>query len=347
MKIAILSAYSGVVQRGVEGWTYELASRLGKKHQVRVYRGDEKFKIQSSKFKVDEWNFKRRLFLDRGSWGVGRFTLRGWGDLWNFRPDVVIPTNGGWQSLICRVFTFLRGGKLVIVGHAGPGWDDRWNLWLRPDVWVGLTRHQSKWANRAVRGVRIETIADGVDMEKFKPGGKRLKWGLERPIFLAVGALTATKKLDLTIRAVASLKKGSLVIVGDGDLRGRIEKQGRKKLGKRFKLMEVDYSQMPQVYRSADVFTLVPWEREAFGMVYIEAMACGLSVVARDDAVRREIVGEVGILVKHPEGVGEYARALDAVAGKKWGSLPRKQAEKFSWDKVAAKYERLFLSLVK
>jgi glycosyltransferase involved in cell wall biosynthesis len=103
---------------------------------------------------------------------------------------------------------------------------------------------------------------------------------------------------------------------------------------------------MPEVYRSADVFTLPSASSEAFGNVLVEAMATNLPVVATNDPIRHEIVGEAGILID-PENTEEYAAALQKALEINWGEKSRKQAEKFSWDKIALKYEELFLSLTK
>ena len=94
---------------------------------------------------------------------------------------------------------------------------------------------------------------------------------------------------------------------------------------------------MPEVYRGADVFTLPSWEREAFGLVYLEAMASNLPVVAPDDESRREIIKDAGILVGVTD-VDLYAKALKEAAEKNFGDKPRRQAEKFSWDKISKEY---------
>jgi len=73
-------------------------------------------------------------------------------------------------------------------------------------------------------------------------------------------------------------------------------------------------------------------------------MASGLPVVAADDPIRREIVGDAGIFVD-PTDTDAYAKAIKEALGKNWGDVPRKQAEKFSWDEIALKYERLLKSL--
>jgi glycosyltransferase involved in cell wall biosynthesis len=75
-------------------------------------------------------------------------------------------------------------------------------------------------------------------------------------------------------------------------------------------------------------------------------MASGLTVVAIDDPVRREIVGDAGILVD-PTNTEEYVSALKKALKTNWGEKPRRQAEKFSWDRIADKYDELFKTLAK
>jgi glycosyltransferase involved in cell wall biosynthesis len=169
---------------------------------------------------------------------------------------------------------------------------------------------------------------------------------LKKPIVLAVGAFTEQKRMDLVIRAVAKLDNTSLLIVGGGgDLKDEINDLGIKTLGKeRFATMTVPFEQMPEVYRTADVFTLASASSESFGNVLVEAMASGVPVVATDDPARREIVGDAGILV-NPENSDEYAASLKRAMETAWGERPRKQAEKFSWDIISEKYEELFKEL--
>jgi glycosyltransferase involved in cell wall biosynthesis len=101
---------------------------------------------------------------------------------------------------------------------------------------------------------------------------------------------------------------------------------------------------MPQVYRCADVFTLVSKTTESFGNVFVEAMASGLPVIATNDPIRKEIVGDAGVLID-PTNTDEYVKALETALKTNWSDKPRIQAEKFSWDEIAKKYEELFKNI--
>lgn len=354
MKIAFLSFYSGVRERGVEVWVKELSKRLVGSCEVYVYQVGKE--IQESFFKHTplevDWQAKslggivRRLYLDYYSRKIYSFTRRVLSEIDKESIDILIPTNGGWQTLLCRLFTRVRGKKLIVVGHSGIGWDDFINILIGPDVFVALTDYQKKWAQKISFGVRIEKIPDGVNLNEFSPKGARIKLPLERPIILLVSALQPGKRVDLAIKAVSRLKEGSLVVLGEGTEKEtrKIEELADKLLAGRFLLTSVPHHEMPLWYRTADIITFPSWRREAFGIVLIEAMACNKPVVTTNDPGKREIVGSAGYFC-NPANTEEYAATLKKCLKTDFGNLPLREAQKFSWENVAKKYEELFKSL--
>src|SRR3990167_4080089 len=90
-------------------------------------------------------------------------------------------------------------------------------------------------------------------------------------------------------------KNLSLLVLGDGQLHGAIDTLGKRILQGRYLRLVVPYKQIPSYYRSGSVFTLAS-ETEAFGISYVEAMACNLPVVTTADDSRAEIIGPAGIL---------------------------------------------------
>lgn len=356
MKIAILSFYSGHYERGVENWAHEIAKILGKKHEVTIYQNgeskNENYKTvvtnRSVNWKTKDLTFtlRRFLFIDYWSRLIARWTVSIFPQIYKKKYDVVIPTNGGWQVALVRIATWLYGGKMVVVGHSGKGWDERNNLWSFPDAFVSLTKSNVEWAKRFNPFIKVVEISDGVDLKKFNLQGQSLRVELKKPLILVASALEKGKRVDLAIEAVSKMKEGSLLVLGKGSQNKHLEKLGRSKLGSRFMIKAVSHEDIPKYYRSVDLFTLPSWKHEAFGMVYLEAMSCGLPVVATNDEIRREIVGDAGILID-PTDINEYSKALERASKKDWGDKPRIQAEKFSWDKIAEKYEKLFEELTK
>ncbi len=150
------------------------------------------------------------------------------------------------------------------------------------------------WARKVNPFVKSIYIPNGVDLERFKSKSRGI--GNRTKTILCVGAATEQKRLDLVIKAVAKLENVNLLIAaGGGDKTEEIKRMGTETLRGKFEMISVPFEKMPEVYRSADIFTLPSASSESFGNVLVEAMASGLPVVATDDPVRREIVGEAGL----------------------------------------------------
>lgn len=337
IKITFLNAYQKKVNRGAERFVEEVAKRLSENFSVSLTSG----RLTPKK----RWPFLWRVFLDPSGLSILFFSLKNIIYLWRERFDVIIPLNGGWQVLLVRLITWLYGGKMVVVGQSGIGWDDRINLWAFPDIFVGISSKARDWAKKVNPFVRSIYLPNGVDLEKFKPGKDKLPTKLTHPIVLCVGALTLAKRIDLVIKAVAKVNKLSLLVAGyDGEEKEKLLTLGRQLLGSRFQLTQVKLEEMPAIYRTADVFTLASAPTHSFEIALAEALATDLPVVANDDLIRREIVGEVGIFV-NPTDSDLYAKALQKALELPRDGQYRRQAEKFDWEVIAKKYEELFLNL--
>lgn len=314
MKIAFLNRYQDTSRRGAETFVNELLVRLSKNHEVKVLSGKDADSLE----KVLQGKF-----------------------------DVVVPVNGRIQSLKMSLGRLIGKYKLLISGHSGIGRDDIWNIAVcKPDVFVALTGHMQKWAKKWAWGSNVIKIPNGIDLNKFSPYGSTINIDLPRPIILSVGALAWYKHHEMVIKAVRETKEGSLLIVGEGPEKERLEKLGKDFLGERFKIASFDYVEMPKVYRSCDLFTLPSWDREAFGIVYLEALASGLGVVAPDDITRREIIGNAGVYADVGNSE-KFAYAIVNALKVKWQKKSLGQAAKFSWDIIANEYQEVFQKLVK
>lgn len=340
MKIAFLNIYNGVIERGSEVFVREIAAKLSQKHFVNIFQTGEK---EKEKYKIQQISgipFKPySLFYN---FWVLIFTLKCLPYLWKEKYDWIIPINGRWQILICRFLRFLRGGKILISGHAGVGFEDRLNLVLgKPDIFVALTPTAFYWAKKIYPKGKIFYIPNGVDIERFSPNVSPQELGLPKPIILCVSALQSYKRVELLIRAVSQLPGVSLLVIGDGPLRENIISLGNKLLEKRFCLISyVPFDKIAHYYSSAQIFSLPSLESEAFGLVYLEALACNVPVVAPNYKNRKEIIGEGGVYFD-PENINDYIRKLQEALEINFGREPRIQAEKFSWGKITQKYEEI------
>ncbi len=343
-------------QRGVERWVYELASRISSKNEVSVFQNkplgtSTGYKIVAtdiiySEKKKQNNRFLKHLFIDYDSLKILRFTFKIIRVLFKKDFDIVIPTDGGWEPAIIRLITWIKRKKMIIVGHAGIGWDDMNNLWSFPDVFVALSSYAKQWAKKVNPVIRIEYIPDGVDTKKFTAVGKQFDLHLEKPVAICVAALEEGKRIDLIIKAVAEVKDLSLLICGRGEIKENIYGLGNKLLKDRFMLNEFSFGKMPDVYRSCNLLLSASLPYYSFEMVLLEGLASGLPVVANDDPIRREIVGDAGIFVDC-HNTKAFSEAIKSALRKKWGNEPSRQAQKYSWGKVINMYVDLFNNLLK
>ncbi len=200
---------------------------------------------------------------------------------------------------------------------------------------------------------KVRVIPAGVDLDLFKPIDKahaRRKLGLaEGRIVLSVGRIEPLKGLDILITAMAGIEDRSdvrLVIVG-GDLERDRELARLRMMVGSLGLSEmvtftgaVEHERLPEYYSAADVFVL-PSYYESFGLVALEAMACGTPVIAsRVGGPRTFVTGSVtGYLIPWhcPE---PYARCLEMLLANPFlrdsmGRSAMQTAQGMGWGRVA------------
>ncbi len=181
---------------------------------------------------------------------------------------------------------------------------------------------------------KLVEMPNGVDSDLFSPGpddGLRERLGI--PGDAIVAAFVATldrahhfKRLDVAIDALATADPGlHLVVAGGGELLdGFRARAGEAGVADRVHFLgAVPHAELPGVLRAADLFLLTTEPPESFGIVLIEAMACGLPAIATDYPGVRAVVddGVTGTLV--PAGDADaVAAALNALAG-----APERRAE--------------------
>jgi glycosyltransferase involved in cell wall biosynthesis len=165
----------------------------------------------------------------------------------------------------------------------------------------------------------IDVVHCGIDCGMFYPSGPDALLN-QRPTVLFVGNLTAGKGLKTVFQAVLSLRSRypdlQLQILGRGDTVSQELKTRAKKAGAEDALQLLGFVKerkaLPQYYRSAHIFASPADHEPGVANVYVEAMACGLPVVASTSGGAPEAVrnGETGLLVP-PRDVDATAEALD------------------------------------
>ncbi|WP_072690734.1 glycosyltransferase [Rhodococcus marinonascens] len=197
---------------------------------------------------------------------------------------------------------------------------------------------------------RTSVVPSGVDVSAFTPEGRTDEKGKRHRLVMA-GRLAPSKGFDTAIEALAHFPDTELVIAGgpaaddvaDNSEATRLLKVARNaKVRNRVRIIgRVPREDMPSLLRSADAVVCTPWY-EPFGMVPLEAMACGTPVVASAVGGMRDTVvdGITGRLIspRNPMRLAEALRQIfddDALrTGYGMAGCDRARA-RYSWDRVA------------
>ena len=220
---------------------------------------------------------------------------------------------------------------------------------------------------------KLAEMPNGVDTELFAPladeAGPRRSLGIpdEAPVAAFVATLDRAhhfKRLDLAIEAIARVAGGDghtaedgqppvhLIVAGGGELLDTYRDQARAAgLGERVHFLgPVPHDELPGVLRSADLLLLTTEPPESFGIVLIEAMACGLPTVASEYPGVRAVIddGETGLVVEpgSPEPVAAAIRRLIEAGPdgrERMGAAGRKKAERlWGWPRLLDRMDDVY-----
>ncbi len=213
---------------------------------------------------------------------------------------------------------------------------------------------------------RIEVIPGGTTANFHSlpklAAREKLGWSIQDKILLYVGRFAPRKGIATLVESCAHLKERGienikLVIVGgstldrlDGDERKRIE-QLVESLGIQAQVHfagRIDHDWLPWYYSAADV-CVIPSYYEPFGLVAIEAIACGTPVVAsKVGGLKFTVIPEETGLLVNPKDPAALADALERVLGDElWAKKLKKQAssnlsQRFSWKNSAMQLSDLY-----
>ncbi|MDR6791966.1 glycosyltransferase involved in cell wall biosynthesis [Pseudarthrobacter oxydans] len=210
---------------------------------------------------------------------------------------------------------------------------------------------------------KISIAPCGVDLDFFSADGPTAARTAGHRI-LSVGRLVPRKGVDLVIRSLPYLRESGfddveLLIVGGGGDSGVLDAdpEVRRLLGLAAELGVVDQvrlqgqvarGEMPGIFRSADAVVCAPWY-EPFGIVPLEAMACGVPVVAAAVGGLRDTVVDHGtglhVPPRDPEAIASALAMLlrNRSLRAELGNAGKVRARtRYSWDRVAAETEKAY-----
>jgi phosphatidylinositol alpha-1,6-mannosyltransferase len=211
---------------------------------------------------------------------------------------------------------------------------------------------------------KLQRLTPGVDTEMFRPGlGGEVRRSLglsDRPVVVCVSRLMRRKGQDVLVRALPVVQRAvpdaALLLVGGGPSRSRLESLAVScdVASSVVFTGSVPWEELPSFYGAGDVFAMPCRTRlggldvEGLGMVFLEAAACGLPVVAGDSGGAPDAVldGESGYVVDG-DSVPAVAERLVALlaqpqVARRMGERGRTWVgEQWSWNKTVETLEQL------
>jgi D-inositol-3-phosphate glycosyltransferase len=222
------------------------------------------------------------------------------------------------------------------------------------------TDEVTELAAYGARPDHTHVVPCGVDCDRFRPGGLAPRRDGPARV-LTLGRLVPRKGVDTVIAAIADVPGAQLIVAGgperarldddpevarlravarDARVRSRVTFTGR-----------IGHEQVPALMRSADVIVSDPWY-EPFGMVTLEAMACGAAVIASGVGGHLDTVadGVTGLLVppRDPGALAGRIRYLLADPGRRrvlGAAAAARARSRYSWARIAAEAEAVYAGL--
>ena len=211
-----------------------------------------------------------------------------------------------------------------------------------------------------VRPERVTVVPCGVDTTRFTPNGATAPRG-KRPRVLSLGRLVPRKGVDTIIHAMSEVPEAELLVAGgpyphelaaDPEVSRLCAIADRLGLTGRVRFLGcVDRADVPALLRSVDVAVNVPWY-EPFGISTVEAMACGIPVIASRVGGHKDTVvhGKTGLLVPSRQP-GRLAESLGRLLAEPtvralFSEASRERADElYSWAEVVRATEECYRSV--
>jgi glycosyltransferase involved in cell wall biosynthesis len=225
-------------------------------------------------------------------------------------------------------------------------------IWKNASALYACSEGLCQRARKFMPEAKICVIPNGVELDRFRPVTNRQN--IENLKLLTVGRLSVSKRIELLISAVELIRRqfpsATLKIAGGGGFEHRLRQFIKNKgMGNCVTVLGiVPAEEMPELYRGSDIF-MGASVQEGMSNAMLEAMASGVPIVTTRCEGVQELIVDNGIVVEKAD-----AKSIaDAVIGlaKDKGAYnamcvaARKQAENFSWQRVAEEYLKHYRSI--
>lgn len=278
-----------------------------------------------------------------------------------FKKCDVIHALDGWPYGVIAALASIGLKKKLIITAIGTGAiQPLYNFWKRPlmkwaykkaDAVTAISNHTKKEILKIIPDLKIEVINHGVDYSKFQQVSDNVSKFLNlRPYVLSIGAWKPRKGFEYSIRAFEQINDGfpnlKYIILSNAP------EEIKTKDSRIIFVKNLSEPELINLYKNAELFILLPQDDgkdiEGFGLVFLEAAAAGLPVIATKDTSAEDAVlnNKNGILVSKKD-FSEAARAMEKLLNnsglkKAFSEESINFAKTMSWQKAAKSYILLY-----
>lgn len=212
-------------------------------------------------------------------------------------------------------------------------------IWEKAEKVIANSEGLKNLANKTNPRQQIEVVYNGVDTEEFKPienksMGEKIK-------LISTGRLIERKGYEYLIESLEGLNNFELTLIGDGNLRIKLEELAHANKVKVNFLGKIDHKDIVSHLQKADIFVL-PSLNEGMSNSILEAMACGLPIIATDTGGSKELIQDNGFIVSKVDA-DALRDVIERLLGhqefvKSMGQKSRELAKRMSWVNTSAQY---------
>ena len=376
MEICLVSNYFPPWRGGIETYTYSLGRLLSTMgHTVKVLCANDP--LSAGVYKVDGVSV-RRLWTLRRFYGTPLIPALYWRLMLEDVDIIHVNFPNPYNAFVVSIASKVKGVPAVITWHNDlvppnrlasliVAAHDRLVLPLYMPTFAKIISTSKTYAESSPIMKkyiqRVVVIPNGVDCKRFSPsvdgGSIRARYGLAGyHVILFLGALSrwhGYKGLDTLLHAFAQLKKSheqvKLLIVGEGALKYEYMRLSLQ-LGIRDDCIfagDVPDMELPEYYAASDVVIVPSKDKsEGFGLVILEANACGKPVIGTNvGGIPSVIHNELNGLIVPPNDPQDLARAIYRLLRDEglrvcMGREGRRLAEKYDWTIIAKATEEIY-----
>jgi len=347
---------------GIQNYLWELWRRLPPESTTVLttpYRGANSFDAQQP-IRIERDSSRVLLPTRALARRIDRLAAEINADLVLLDPAVPLGIVGPWLERPYGVV--VHGAEVTIPGRLPFAGSVLRRVLLGAEVVIAAGGYPAAEARRcAGRDIPTIIVPPGVDTNRFVPVGEgerseirhQLGFDPHAPLVVGMSRLVPRKGFDVLIDASAELTHRwpslQVAIAGSGRDRARLERRAKRRGSPVRFLGRVDDADLIPLLGSADAFAMLcrnRWaglEQEGFGIVFLEAAACGVPVVAGRSGGSAEAVidGQTGFVVEQPRDTASVVKALellleDAALARQLGDAGRKRADvEFNHDRLA------------